>query len=264
MIASLPMYDWPETSAQLDLFWARCRSALKQQCDCVPTHLSRGDVHEQWQRDDMLLSQTCAYPLVTELPASTVVVGTPTFAVDYNDGGHYASVLLVASTDKRTELAQFARSILAYNGPDSQSGFNALKSLLVEQQLITDEAPIFFEDSVRTGSHRASIAAVATGRAHICAIDPVSWAMAQRYDQHCKQVKILSPTAFAPALPLVTSAAAIPDSFSEAQWREVVIHAFEQAIDSATREQLLFSGITYVPKSDYLKLPISKFDMITL
>lgn len=258
------MYDWPETRAQLDQFWAKLQSALAQHCDLVPTHLSRSDVHEQWQRDDMLLSQTCVYPLVTELPTTTVVVGTPTFAVDYSEGGHYASVLLVASTDKRTELAQFSRSTLAYNGPDSQSGFNALKSLLVDEQLLSDEAPIFFGDSVRTGSHRASIAAVASGRAHICAIDPVSWALAQRYDQHCPQVRILRNTAFAPALPLVTSAAAIPERLNEAQWREVVMQAFEQAIDSATREHLLLSGISYVSKSDYLKLPISKFDMITL
>jgi len=264
VIASLPMYDWPETKNYNDQFWTILSSTLVPTYQAVPKALTRSDIRMQWQSDAMLLSQTCVYPLVTELPASTVVVATPTYHVDRCENGHYASVLLVRESDTRTQLDAFAESTLAYNSTDSQSGFNALKSLLVEEQLINDENPVFFSKAIQTGSHRASIKAVAHAEAAICAIDPVSWALAQRYDSEAKRVRVLTETAYAPALPLVSSAAAIPVSMNEAEWRTLVMAAFEQAIDSDPAQQLLLNGITFIPKTDYLALPISNLDMITL
>jgi len=236
---------------------------LQPICESIPKTLCRNDIHAQWQRDDLVLSQTCIYPLVTELPSSTVVVGTPTYHVDWSENGQYASVLIVRKSEKRKKLSSFAKSTLAYNSTDSQSGFNALKSLLADEQLINKQTNGFFSTAIQTHSHRASIKAVATGHADICAIDPVSWALSQRYDQAAQKVHVLMPTGFAPALPLITSAVAIPASLTESQWTDAVMSAFEQALNEDTKNQLLLSGITFIPKSDYLKLSISKLDMIT-
>jgi len=263
MIASLPMYDWPEIRNHIDQFWQKMATALLPMCELTPMTLSRTDIHEQWQRDDLLLSQTCIYPLVTELPSSTVVVGTPTYDVEWSLHGQYASVVLIGKTDGRNTLSSFNGSTLAYNSINSQSGFNALKSLLTEEQLINRETAVFFSKSVQTHSHRMSIEAVATGAADICAVDPVSWALSQRYDNASKKVRILRSTAFEPALPLITSADAIPAVLTESQWQGIVMDAFEMCIDGDAKNQLLLNGITFIPKSEYLKLPISKLDMIT-
>lgn len=262
MIASLPMYDWPETRAYLDLFWKKVTMGIKPVCESIPTRLTRSDIHAQWQRDDLLLSQTCIYPLVTQLPPSTIVVGTPTYDVDLCRNGQYASVLLVGQSDTRNNLSSFKGSTLAYNSRDSQSGFNSLKSLLADEQLLNEQNPVFFFHTIQTGSHRASIDAVASGAAHICAIDPVSWALAQRYDNNIKRVRVLQTTSYSPALPLITSCAAIPAPFDESQWRNCIMTAYEQAIDTTSKTQLLLNGITFIPKEEYLKLPMSHFAMI--
>jgi len=263
MIASLPMYDWPETREYTDQFWQSMAQALTAVCKSVPASLTRSDIHAQWQRDDLLLSQTCIYPLVTELPSSTVVVGTPIYNTDMCENGRYASVILVDQAHSGIALSSFNGSTLAYNSPDSQSGFNALKSLLTNERLIDEKQPVFFAKTIRTGSHRKSIEAVASGAATICAVDPVSWALAQRYDNHAKKIHVLSTTAFTPALPLISSAAAIPQPFNESQWQSLIMNAFENSIDAQARKQLLLGGITLIPKTDYLKLPISNLDMIT-
>lgn len=263
MIASLPMYDWPETGPHLDKFWHKLRPTLKQLCESTPTDLNRTDLHSQWQSDDVLLSQTCAYPLTTMLPKSTVVMGTPMYQCDYCEDGLYASPILVRQSDKRQSLTEFAGATLAFNNTESQSGFNALKSLMVSEALITPAEPTFFNHSVTTGSHRNSIKALANGTADICAIDPVCWAMAQKYDADASQLRVLTNTAFSPALPLICSANAIPKQLDEQQWRDAVMRAFEQAIDANAKEHLLLKGVCFIPKSRYLELEISKLDMVT-
>ncbi len=257
------MYDWPEIRTWTNQFWENMATALSPVCESVPSTLTRTDLHAQWQRDDLLLSQTCIYPLVTELPSSTIVIGTPTYDVDMSQNGHYASLLIVGATEKRNILPSFKGSTFAYNSVCSQSGFNALKSLLVEEHLINKREPVFFSTSVQTGSHRLSIAAVSSGAADICAVDPVSWALAKRHDNNAKNVRVLRPTNFTPALPLISNAAAIPAGLNESQWRSFVMDAFENASNNDAKKQLLLSGIKYIPKREYMKLLISNLDMIT-
>lgn len=263
MIASLPMYDWPETRTATDRFWMNLATTLAPVCEAIPKTLTRTDLHAQWQRDDMLLSQTCIYPLVTELPSDTVVVGTPTYNVDATQHGRYASILLVGKSNSHKKLPSFKGSTLAYNSTRSQSGFNALKSLLVDEHLIDKQTPVFFPKTIQTGAHRLSIEAVASGAADICAVDPVSWALAQRYDSNSKKLHILKTTAYTPALPLISNASAIPAALNETEWRGFVMDAFEKAIDSDARKQLFLNSICFIPKDDYFKLPISNVDMIT-
>lgn len=263
MIASLPMYDWPETREHNDQFWHRLQTELRQICTTTPAQLSRSDEHKQWQRNDVLLSQTCGYPLVTSLPETTVVVGTPLYGCQFCENGHYASAILVRQSDHKQALSEFAASTLAFNSTDSQSGYNSFKSLLIQEQLIGKQNTSFFSNAVCTGSHRASIEAVAHGMADICAVDPVSWALAQRFDETTQLLRILTNTAFTPALPLISSVNAIPHNMNEQQWRVAVMHAFEQAIDADAKRHLLIEGVTFISKSHYLELPISNLDMLT-
>ena len=67
--------------------------------------------------------------------------------------------------------------VAAVNTPDSMSGMLALK--LVFAPLA--EQGRFFSRAVETGGHLASLAAVQSGDADVCAIDCVCVAMAKRY-----------------------------------------------------------------------------------
>lgn len=263
MIASLPMYDWPEIQMYNDELWGKLRENLSPFCQDTPDKLNRSlSLSDQWQSKNLFLSQTCAYPYVTTLSKTTVLVGTPTYDVEYCSDGNYASVLLVRENDSRTDLSEFKNSILAFNSLNSQSGFNTLRSLLLEKEYINQQEPSFFSPSVQSGSHRKSIELVASGKADICAIDPVSWGLAQKFDKQAQELKILTITNETPALPLVSNAAAIPDKFNEVEWRNIVMEAFEQSLDDTTLDKLLISGIVFKPKSHYLKLPMCNLDMI--
>jgi len=264
MIASLPMYDWPEIRTHTDTLWSHMSRCLASQGIDTPKALTRGEEKLHWQRDDLLMSQTCIYPLVTELPNSTVVLGTPIHNVPGSESGLYASVLLGRKSDSRDTLFSFRNSTLAFNGTNSQSGFNALRNLLVHESLINEETPVFFNRAICTGSHRASISAVADGSADLCAIDPVSWALAQQHDSHIvSNLQELQLTGFSPALPLICNANAVPPGLSQNQWSEATMSAFSQAISETGAAELLLSDITYIPKSEYLQLTISNLDMIT-
>ncbi|MGR3291710.1 MAG: phosphate/phosphite/phosphonate ABC transporter substrate-binding protein, partial [Paracoccaceae bacterium] len=59
MIASLGMYDRPETAASNDALWAGIRKNLGY----GPQHLDRTTTPMQvWQSPDLLFSQTCGMP----------------------------------------------------------------------------------------------------------------------------------------------------------------------------------------------------------
>jgi ABC-type phosphate/phosphonate transport system substrate-binding protein len=74
-----------------------------------------------------------------------------------------------------TSLAHLIRNKrFAYNVPDSMSGYLALQADLGSLDLFSEHIP--------TGGHRASIRAVASNHADVCAIDCRSWALAQRHE----------------------------------------------------------------------------------
>ncbi len=263
MIASLPMYDWPELTNLTNAFWSELSAGFRALGVNAPEQLTRGDEHRHWHRNDLLLSQTCIYPLATELPETTIVLGTPEYAVPHCAGGQYASVLLVKRTDTRHTLGDYQDTRLAFNAENSQSGFNSLRNLLINERLIGPQKTKFFAHAIRTGSHRLSLHRVANGDADLCALDPVSWALAQRYEPRASSIlRVLQITQHSPALPLICSSSSIPDKFNEEQWRNEVTHIFKHAIKRINAPELLPSNMSYIAKDDYLKLQISNFGMI--
>jgi hypothetical protein len=47
--------------------------------------------------------------------------------------------------------------------------------------------------------------AVAAGKADVCCLDPVAWALAQRHEPCTDRLRVLTHTDFTPALPLICS-----------------------------------------------------------
>ncbi len=96
----------------------------------------------------------------------------------------------------------------AYNGADSMSGILALARDLEAQ----GESLAIFPRRTETGGHRASIRAVATGRADVAAIDCKSWALARRFEPAAAELRVVGWTARRKGLPFVTAKATPPET----------------------------------------------------
>lgn len=240
MIASLPMYDWPEVQGATDIYWQAIRAALGH----GPTGLTRGfdDYIAHWQRPDLLLSQTCGMPYRTRLRDQVTLVGTPDFGLPGCTPGHYCSVLVVNAQDDRAQLSDFSDDIFAYNEAGSQSGWAApaTHAATLGQR---------FARFLATGSHRASLRAVADGRAAMAAIDAVTWELALRHDPACARLRVLDRTAPTPGLPYITARGADPAPLAAAVATAIA------GLDAGTRAALMLRGLTAIPAAAYLAVP---------
>lgn len=154
-----------------------------------------------WRASDLLLSQTCGYPLMTQLP-DVQLVGAFELSAPGCRGARYRSWLVAREEDENSALADFRSRRAVANSLDSHSGYNALRYLI---------APLaqrgrFFSTAHLSGSHRRSLAYLRDGKADIAAIDCVTWALLRRHAAHeLAGLAIVGETPLCPAPPLITS-----------------------------------------------------------
>lgn len=217
MIACLPMYDWPERHAAHDRLWQRLSHGLRTVGFRAPKRLTRhNDLDALWRAPDLLLGETCSYPLETSLRDDVKYVATPIHNAPGTGEGTYRSVIIAQGsgedrpvpTTMAADLPDADFKSLASNGPQSMSGFVALSR---DMDAADRTMPA---ETVWTGSHRASIRAVASGKADIAAIDCVSFELARHYEPAVTGVRIIGWTAQRPGLPLITSAAMATDQIA--------------------------------------------------
>ncbi len=208
-LACLPMYDWPETRGQVDAFHARLRAMVPE----LPVALTRpGDdaaLHAVWRDPALMFGQSCWGPLNAGLAAHVVILGQPLYDdVPGGQGTRYRSAIVMregrACPAPGSSCACLPDGLAtlraAVNAPESLSGCLALS----EDMQTPLVAPVV------TGSHRASIRAVAEGRADFAAIDCRSWAMALVHEPAARQLTVTGWTALRPGLPFITSIATLP------------------------------------------------------
>ncbi len=236
MIATLPMYDRPETRAAHDRFWDLIRLHLEE----APETLSRDDFH--WLAPDLILSQTCSLPYRTALQGGVTIVATPVHDLPC-PAGTYFSAVVVRKNEKRSDIRDFSGAPLAINSPVSQSGWAAIDAL-------AEEAGFRFSTVFDSGSHRESARRVAMGDADICAIDAVSWEMIRKWDDAAEELKVLTTTPPTPSLPYITAMDEDP-----APLQEALVSAVHQ-LSAEDQETLCLIDMTYVPADHYLSLPI--------
>jgi ABC-type phosphate/phosphonate transport system substrate-binding protein len=248
MIASLPMYDLPEIRAATDAWWEGLARAFRREGIAdVPKRLAReGGVEQHWLAPDLLLSQTCGYPLTHALSGRVRLVATPCYRVEACAGPRYCSVVLVRADGAVGTLAQLRGARCAVNSRHSQSGYSALRALVAP----LSAAGRFFGAVEVTGGHRASIERVAAGRADVAAVDCVTHALLAR---HCPSAldgtRVLCRTASAPGLPYVTSGAASDDLI--ARLRAGLARAFADPDLEPARAALLLAGFEALPLAAY-------------
>ncbi|QEW30810.1 phosphate ABC transporter substrate-binding protein [Erwinia billingiae] len=236
MIASLPMY--PFTPQHVEAFWQTLRNTLPSLT--TPTALSWPDpLLPHWQRDDLLLSQTCGYPLVTLLP-DVQVVGAFCYSAAGCDGPNYTSWLVVREEESGQALADFAGRRLAFNSEDSQSGYHSVMKMT--------GGPAIFSATVASGGHRRSVALVRRGQADIAAIDCISWALLQRdFPEELRGLKIIDQTASVPGLPVITSARTSAETL--AALREGLTQVVTDVANRPMLDALLIKDFTPLPRS---------------
>ena len=135
-LASLSMYDWPETASALDRLWALIQANLANENLEAPLDLTRtDDVFDLWMQPEMLIGQTCGWPYVSHLRDRVIPFARIVYDLDC-EPGHYYSVYIGQSPSDADYLKD-GQSLLdagkiAINGDDSQSGFHVYKEITGE------------------------------------------------------------------------------------------------------------------------------------
>lgn len=243
-IAALPMYDWPEARTATDAEWRGLRARLAGAGVDAPEHLVRrntelpatpGGIHDGegkviapdpatlppdeldfptlWKHPALLFAQTCWGPMEEGLGKHVTVIGQPSYdGIEGGQGEFYSSPILMrrgaaapvgAPADGRAVLPLdlIRGKRFAYNSTDSMSGIIALtRDLAAAGQNLS-----IFSERIETAAHRASIVAVAEGKADVCAVDCRSWHLAKLHETRAADVEVVGWTARRKGLPYITS-----------------------------------------------------------
>lgn len=243
MIASLGMYDRPETRAATDRFWRLIRDNLHRRGVAAPDRLDHGLPPDQtWLADDLVLAQTCGRPYRQYLHSRVNLVGTPDYGLKDCPPGHYRSAFVIRQGDRRRRLAEFADAVFAYNEEMSQSGWAA-------PQCHAAKRGFRFGRTLATGAHLDAARAVQDGRADIAALDQLTWDMIRQYEGFSPELKVLEWTTPTPGLPYICAAAIDAG---------LVFDAVESAIgqlDPPDRRALRIRRLVRIDQPAYLSIP---------
>jgi ABC-type phosphate/phosphonate transport system substrate-binding protein len=247
-VASLPMYDLPELRAATDAWWEGLAQAFRREGIAdVPDSLDRRPTYKDvWLAPDLLFSQTCGYPLTHALAGRVELVATPCYAAEGCEGPGYCSFVIVSADSAASVIGDLRGARCAINALDSQSGCNALRSLVAT----VAEGGRFFGGVAITGGHRASLALVASAQADVAAIDCVTHGLLARHrPQALAGTRVLCRTASAPGLPYVTRAGADADLLR--RLRGGLERALADAQLAEVRGELLLAAAAAVPLAAY-------------
>lgn len=249
MIAALPMYDLPWLREANDRLWTALAGHLREAgVTDVPLRLNRAsDLDDLWRSPELLLAQSCGYPLVTELRETVQLVATPRYRADGCEGVRHRSAIVVRADDPAAALTDLRRKRAGVNGLRSNTGMNLFRAALAP---LAGAGPLFARIT-NTGSHARSLAALLSGRIDVAAIDAVTFAhLRRRYPRHAEAVRVLAWTEATAGLPLVTSARTPPEVI--AALRAGLTRVAGEPGLRATLDSLLIDGFEAVELESYL------------
>jgi ABC-type phosphate/phosphonate transport system substrate-binding protein len=244
-IASLPMYNvTPALAADWRAFLA---NVLRETVPLTRIVDAREPLPGFWRRTDLLISQTCGYPLMHGLREYVQLVATPEFDAPGCRGPDYSSVI-VTRADGPIDSLEASRGLrVAFNQSDSNSGMNALRHAIAP--LARDGS--FFGKVVITGSHLGSLTAIAEDRADIAAIDCVTMAFVRDgLPQLAQAVRELAWTQASPGLPLIASNTV--DVLTVESLRHALDHALRT--DPNRTKRLRLKGFSTLSLTDYARI----------
>ncbi len=248
MRASLPMYDWPELYDATNGWWSGLARHMRDAgLSGVPDHLDRTGVESTlWDAPDLMLSQTCGYPLTHDWADHLSVVAAPCYDVPGCDGQNYSSASVVRASSGLQDIASLRGTRAVINARQSLSGYLALQAVVAP--LAGGES--YFKTVITSGSHAASLAALHGDQADVCAIDAVVLAIARQYRPSLlKGLKEIAWSPSVPGLPYVTRMNCSADEL--AQLRSALAAAFADPSLAKVRQALFLHDIAWPERGDY-------------
>ncbi|KGF66345.1 phosphate/phosphite/phosphonate ABC transporter substrate-binding protein [Pseudomonas lutea] len=246
--AELLMYVAPQRIEQAQHQWLQqiTRILGVERLDAQAAGLA-SDLMALWLSPQLLLTQTCGYPLMTALRGKVQVVGRPVYQLPHSNEGAHCSLLVARADDSRQTLEAFRGSHGLVNSRDSNSGMNLFRHALAPLQ----REGRFFADTMLTGGHRNSLARIKAGEGDLAAIDSVTFDyLARDESDEVAGLKVVARTAPGPCLPYITrlgaDAAAIRLTMNQA-----LLEHPEVAAALAIREVLPASEADYEVLLDY-------------
>jgi ABC-type phosphate/phosphonate transport system substrate-binding protein len=246
--AELLMYVAPQRIEQAQQQWLQqiTRILGVERLDAQAAGLA-SDLMALWLSPQLLLTQTCGYPLMTALRGKVQVVGRPVYQLPHSAEGAHCSLLVARADDSRQTLEAFCGSHGLVNSQDSNSGMNLFRHALAPFQ----REGRFFADTTLTGGHRNSLAQIKAGKGDLAAIDSVTFDyLAREESEEVAGLKVIARTAPGPCLPYITrlgaDAAAIRLAMNQA-----LLDLPEVAAVLAIREVLPATEADYEVLLDY-------------
>lgn len=243
MIASLPMYLFPETKAAHDAFWALVRDELGTRGVRAPKYLSHdASPYDVWGADDLVLSHICSLPYRLHFKGEVTPIAASDYGLDGCPPGMYRALFIVRADHPAETITDLNRATMALNSSDSNSGWGDAANWALARD-------IRFRPTVLTGSHQNSVRAVVAGEADFATIDAQTFRTLQRVDPAAASVRVIGATAPSPGMTFITRKGADPEPF-----RDTLQTALENLVPRH-RDVLGLKGFAVLPEEAY-KIPL--------
>ena len=245
--AALGMYDFPWTAPANDMLWQAIAARLGAAGLSAPEELTREiDPHDLSASGRMAFGQTCGYPFITELYRHAALVATPIYDFPGCVGAAHCSFLVAHEANARQELADFRGARAVINARDSNTGMNLFRAMIAP--LAGGKA--FFGEVEISGSHAASLDAVAAKRADLAAIDCVSLGLIERgRPELADKVRVVARSPMSPGLPFIISNALAPTYL--AALRVALVDTLADPRLASARKTLGLVGAQILQVADY-------------
>lgn len=201
------------------------------------------ELNALWLSPQLLVTQTCGYPLMTALRGQVQLVGRAVYQLPHSADGNHCSLLVARADDPRQTLEQFRGSHGLLNSRDSNSGMNLFRHALAPWQ----QDGRFFGQVSLTGGHRNSLIEIRAGRGDLAAIDSVTYDyLARDHSDEVAGIKVIARSASGPCLPYITrlgaDAGAIRDALNQALSENpdlAQVLAISEVIDASEADYLV-------------------------
>ena len=244
----LPMYDPAELRMTVDAWWSGLARAFRAEgVPDVPDKLDRSlALDALWSAPNLLLTQTCGYPLFGSWADRLQYVATPRYAALGCEGANYCSWIVVATESSVRRLEDLRGGRCSISARNSHSGYNALRALIAP---LAQNGRFFGAVSV-SGGHAESLAQLGRGEVDVAAIDCVTHALLSRCRAHAiAATRIIGRTGNAPSLPYATRIDSEPELVR--RLRAGLLRAFADPGLRPLHDALLIDGLEVLPPSAY-------------
>ncbi len=239
MIASLPMYLFPETQAAYERFWEEVRNRLRAQGIAAPEKLDYElSPEEAWGSPDLVLGHICNLPYRAAFKDVVTLIAASDYGLEGCLPGEYRALFVVRDDHPALNPYDLNGAAMAYSDGLSQSGWGAAA-------IWAEEHGTKIVPEVRTGGHVNSVKSVLEGNAEFATIDAQTFRILRKYTSLPDRLRVVGATDTSPGMSFVTRKGEDPAPYLNA------LRGALTALDAETRTILNLEAVVPLPKSAY-------------